>query len=131
MISPHEEGCIRYTQWMTSCPICQRPTLKLVHNPYVQGKALELTLKIESSWKREDGMCPRCVESIVNTASELEDYATQERPSAIGFNSHYRYTLTKREHGQWHHISPDMQRWRQREIVDKVSDEAMAAGFDC
>ena len=38
----------------------------------------------------------------------------------------------KREHGQWHHVNPDMQRWRQRQgqIVERAGDEALAAGYD-
>ena len=76
-------------------------------------------------------MCRACLESIINTVAVIEDAKTQERPSATPFSEYYRYTLTKREHGQWHHVNADMERWRQRQIVDRVGDEALAAGYDC
>ena len=97
-----------YTAPMTLCPICQRPTpvADLVRNPYVYGRTLALTLKINPDWKREDGMCRDCVESIINTVAEIEDAKTQQRPSATPFSEYYRYTLTKREHGQWHQRKP-------------------------
>ena len=38
--------------------------------------------------------------------------------------------LTKREQGQWHHCNPDMQRWRQAQLVERVGDDALAAGYD-
>ena len=37
----------------------------------------------------------------------------------------------QREDSQWHHVNPDMQRWRQNQIVERVGDEALAAGYDC
>ena len=74
-------------------------------------------------------MCRTCLESVINTAAEIEDAMTQKRPSQTNFN-YYRYTLTRREHGQWHHCNPDMERWRQRQIVERVGDEALAAGYD-
>ena len=79
-----------------NCPICQGPTIgaNVVRNPYVYGQTLALTLKINSDWKREDGMCQACLESIINTVAEIEDAKAQERPSATPFNEYYRYTLT-------------------------------------
>ena len=75
-------------------------------------------------------MCRACLESIINTVAEIEDAMAEQRPSTTPFNEYYRYTLTKREHGQWHHRNPDMERWRQRQIVERVGDEALAAGYD-
>jgi len=117
---------------MTPCPICQRPTTDtdLIRNPYVYGQTLALILKINPDWKPEDGMCHTCIESIINTVAEIEDAKAEQRPSTTPFNAYYRYTLTQREHGQWHHRNPDMERWRQREIVERVGDEALAAGYD-
>ena len=117
---------------MTPCPVCQRPTIgaALVRHPYVYGQTLALTRRIDPDWKREDGMCRTCLESIINTVAEIEDAKAEQRPSKVGFNQYYRYTLTKREHGQWHHCNPDMERWRQRQIVERVGDEALAAGYD-
>lgn len=102
----------------------------LVRHPYVYGQTLALTLKINPEWKHEDGMCRTCVESIIDTVAEIEDAKTQERPSQTSFNEYYRYTLSKREHGQWHHCNPDMERWRQRQIVERIGDDALAAGYD-
>ena len=118
-----------YTAPMTLCPICQRPTpvADLVRNPYVYGQTLTLTLKINPDWKREDGMCRTCLESIIDTVAEIEDAKAQQRPSTTPFNEYYRYTLTNREHGQWHHCNPDMERWRQRQIVERVGDEGLLA----
>ena len=101
-----------------------------MRHPYVYGQMLALTLKINPDWKGEDGMCRTCVESIIDTVAEIEDAKAEQRPSATPFNEYYRYTLTNREHGQWHHCNPDMERWRQRQIVERVGDEALAAGFD-
>lgn len=118
------------------CPICQK-SADLIPKPYVYGSALTLAQKIEPSWQPSDGACRHCVESLIDSAAELEDLRTQERPSAIGFREHFRYTLTKREHGQWHHVNPDMARWRQGQIVERVADAAHGAGrdrwliFDC
>ncbi len=64
-------------------------------------------------------------------AGAIDDAKAQERPSTTPFNDYYRYTLSKREHGQWHHCNPDMERWRQTQIVERVGDDALAAGFDC
>jgi len=75
-------------------------------------------------------MCRTCIESIIDTVAEIEDAKAQERPSTTNFNEYYRYTLTKCEHGQWHHVNPDMERWRQTQIVERVGDEALAAGYD-
>ena len=75
-------------------------------------------------------MCRTCIESIIDTVAEIEDAKTQERPSTTPFNEYYRYTLTKLEHGQWHHCNPDMQRWRQTQLVERVGDEALVAGYD-
>ncbi len=75
-------------------------------------------------------MCGTCLESIINTVAEIEDAKAQQRPSATPFNEYYRHTLTKREHGQWHHCNPDMQRWRQTQLVERVGDEAHAVGYD-
>ncbi len=86
---------------MILCSICQRQAYDLVRNPYVYGDTLALTLKISPTWKREDGMCRGCVESIINTVAEIEDMKAEQRPSQTSFNEYYRYTLTKREHGQW------------------------------
>ena len=62
--------------------------------------------------------------------AEIEDVKAEQRPSSVAFNQYYRYTLTKREHGQWHHCNPNMERWRQCQIVERVGDEAHAAGYD-
>ena len=62
--------------------------------------------------------------------AEIQDAKVRERPSATPFNEYYRHTLTKREHGQWHHANPDMVRWRQRQLVERIGDEALAAGYD-
>ena len=117
---------------MTPCPVCQHLTIRadMVRNPYVYGQTLALTLKINPDWKPEDGMCRTCIESIINTVAEIEDAKAEQRPSATPCNEYYRYTLTKREHGQWHHCSPDMQRWRQIQIVERIGDEAFTAGYD-
>ncbi len=101
-----------------------------MRHPYVYGQTLDLTLKINPDWKREDGMCRGCLENIMDTVAELEDARTEQRPSATPFNQYYRYTLTKLEHGQWHHVNPDMQRWRQGQIVERIGDDALAAGLD-
>jgi len=61
--------------------------------------------------------------------AEIDDAKSQERPSKTPFNEYYRYTLTKRERGQWHHCNPDMQRWRQGQIVERVGDAALKAGY--
>ncbi len=71
------------------------------------------------------------MESLLDTVAELEDAKAEQRPSANGFRNHYRYTLSRREHGQWHHQNADMQRWRQQQIVDKVADRAYGEGYDC
>lgn len=42
----------------------------------------------------------------------------------------YRHTLTRRESGQWNHINPNMARWRQGQIVERISDAAIEAGFE-
>ena len=117
---------------MTPCPICQRPTptAALVRFPYVYGQTLALTLKINPDWQPQDGMCRTCVESIIDTVAEIEDAKAERRPSTTPFNEYYRYTLTKREHGQWNHCNPDMQKWRQTQIVERRGNEAVAAGFD-
>ena len=118
---------------MTPCPIYQRPAIDagMVYMPYVYGQTLALRLKINPDWQREDGMCRACLESIINTVAEIEDAKTQERPSATLFSEYYRYTLTKREQGQWHHCNPDMETWRQRQIVERVGDEAHKQVYDC
>ncbi len=118
---------------MTPCPICQRSTTgtDLVRHPYIYGDALTLTRKILPSWQPKDGMCRTCVESIVDTVAEIEDAKAEQRPSSTNFNAYFRYTLSKREHGQWHHCNCDIQRWRQTQLVERVGDEAMGAGFDC
>ena len=69
---------------MTLCPICQRPAIEsdIVRNPSVHGQTLALTLKINPDWKREDGMCRTCLESIINTVAEIEDAKAEQRPSA-------------------------------------------------
>ena len=117
---------------MIPCHICQHPTpdAALVRHPYVYGKSLELTRKILPAWQSRDGMCRTCIESIIDTVAEIEDARAEQRPSQTSFNEYYRYTLTKREHGQWCHCNPDMERWRQRQIVERVGDEALAAGYD-
>ena len=102
----------------------------MVRMPYVYGRTLALTLKINPDWKPEDGMCRTCIESVIDTVAEIEDMKAEQRPSLAGFNEYYRYTLTNREHGQWHHVNPNMQRWRQGQIVERVGDEALAAGYD-
>jgi len=95
------------------------------------GQTLTLTLKINPNWTREDGMCRGCLESIMDTVAEIEDARAQQRPSATPFNEYYRYTLAKREHGQWHHCNPDIQRWRQTQLVERIGDEAREQGRDC
>ena len=117
---------------MTPCPICERPTpdAAIVRFPYVYGATLDLTLKINADWQGKDGMCRDCLESIINTVAEIEDAKVEQRPSSTNFREYFRYTLTKREHGQWHHCNPDMERWRQRQLVERVGDEALAAGYD-
>ena len=117
---------------MSPCPVCQHPTTdaNLVRNPYVNGQTLALTLKINPDWKPEDGMCRTCLESISDTVAEIEDAKSEQRPSTTSFKEYYRYTLTKREHGQWHHCNPDIERWRQTQIAERVGDEALAAGYD-
>ena len=66
---------------MTTCPVCQRETTRaaMVRKPYLHGPALELAQKINPDWTREDGICTRCMESILDTVSELEDAKGQER----------------------------------------------------
>ena len=118
---------------MTRCPVCQRETnhSSMARNRCLHGPALDLAQKINPDWRREDGICTRCMDSILDTIAEVEDMKCEQRPSAIGFRNHYRYTLRKREHGQWHHVNADMQRWRPNQIVDRVGDEAIRQGYDC
>ncbi|MDK1021713.1 MAG: hypothetical protein QGD90_08780 [Candidatus Hydrogenedentes bacterium] len=68
--------------------------------------------------------------SYLSAQAELEDLKAEQRPSSVDFNEYYRYPLSKREHGQWHHCNPEMQRWRQGQIIERVGDEALAAGYD-
>ena len=42
----------------------------------------------------------------------------------------YRHTLTRRESSQWHHVNPDMARWRQYQILDRISDAAIEQGYE-
>ena len=42
----------------------------------------------------------------------------------------YRHILTRRESSQRNHVNPDMARWHQDQIMDRVSDEAIATGFE-
>ena len=42
----------------------------------------------------------------------------------------YRHHLNRRERGQWHHINPDMKRWRQGQILERVSEQAIAQGCE-
>lgn len=118
---------------MLTCPVCERPTpdASLVRMPYVYGDSLELILRINPNWKREDGACRTCLEAVLNTASELEDARAEQRPSTTGFRQYYRHVLSTRESGQWHHKNSDMQRWRQAQIVERIGDEAHEHGFDC
>lgn len=76
-------------------------------------------------------MCRACLESIINTVAEIEDAMAEQRPSTTPFNEYYRYTLSKREHGQWRHCNPNMERWRQSQIVERVGDDVLTAGYDC
>lgn len=117
---------------MTPCSICRHPTPEraLVRYPYVYAQTLALTIKINPGWTRQDGMCRTCIESIINTVAEIEEAKAEQRPSSTNFSEYYRYSLTKREHGQWHHCNPDMVRWRQRQIVERIGDEAISAGYD-
>ncbi len=41
----------------------------------------------------------------------------------------YRHILTARESGQWHHCNPDMAKWRRNQIIERVSDDAIAMGY--
>ena len=42
----------------------------------------------------------------------------------------YRHTLTRRESSQLNHVNPDMARWRQGQILERISDEAIAGGYE-
>lgn len=48
----------------------------------------------------------------------------------IGRMIPYHHTPTRRESSKRNHVNPDMARWRQYQILEVVSDAAIAAGFD-
>ncbi len=60
---------------MTPCPICKRLTTQasIMRMPYVYGRTLALTLKLNPDWKREDGMCRGCLVTIIDTVVEHEE----------------------------------------------------------
>ena len=72
---------MHYNAFMPSCPNCQRVTINadMVHMLYIYGASLKLILKINPDWSREDGICSRCLESILDTVAELEDMKAEQR----------------------------------------------------
>jgi len=42
----------------------------------------------------------------------------------------YRHTLSLRQSGQWQHQNPDLARFWQYQIMDRVSDAAIEHGYD-
>ena len=77
----------------------------------------------------QTGLCDPCFDASVETVAEAEK-PPKVRPSKVRFSEHFRYTLTRRKHGQWTHCNPDMQRWRQGQIIERVSYEAVERGYE-
>jgi hypothetical protein len=88
--------------------------------------ARELAKRINSEWTLEDGACATCINVLAKSAEESERPMGKATGSYEGF---YRYHLPRRENALWNHVNPDMQTRRQKEIIDRVSEEAVVKGF--
>ena len=79
-------------------------------------------------WSEGDGCCTACFDAIVETVDKA--WTPTENFGIRGVADGFRYVLTERETKYWNHVNPDLQRWWQQNIVDKVSDAAIGAGYD-
>ena len=112
-----------------TCPICRRDTRsESIFIPLSGGSDLHaLARKINPSWELRDGCCEDCLNQMGKMLGELRN--GPEKGAAGYPKSFYRYHLNRRERGQWHHCNPDMQKWRQGQIQERVSEEAIAQGY--
>ena len=114
---------------MPTCPLCQRDADLIVTERFLQRDMIELARNISDTWERSDGMCTECFYSLLHTTAVLADWAAGGRQPSANFNEYHRYTLTKHEHGLWHHVNTNMQPQRRKQIVERINDEAYRAGY--
>ena len=114
-----------------TCPICERETTQAAfyRYPYLVPEAVELIRKIQPRWQDGDGCCNRCVDSVLKTLDDAEGQA-ERLDAQTGFRAYYRRVLTSHESRMWHHVNPDMARWRRKVILEETGVAADKVGFD-
>ena len=111
-----------------TCPLCKLEADEgdLI-NPYWQAAALKLAHSMNPDWNESEGCCARCFDKILDTI-ETAWVPTDDYPIR-GLKDGYRYVLSTRQTGQWHHQNRDLQRWHQNRIAKDAADQATAVGF--
>ena len=113
-------------------------------------QAVELIHRINPTWKDGDGCCHRCVESVLKAVDDathqterlnaqtgfrdyfryyLSKHQAERLNAQTGFRSYYRYVLTKRESVFWHHVNPELRKWKRTVIIEEAGAAADSAGF--
>ena len=112
------------------CPLCKQEIQDsdFIAHPYFQDTALKLACKMNPEWQVGQGCCTACFDAVSETADKAW-VPTNEFPIK-GVAEGFRYVLTKRETKYWNHINPHLQRWWQMNIVEKVAETAVGAGYD-
>ena len=91
-------------------------------------QAVELIHRINPTWKDGDGCCHRCVESVLKAVDDAT-HQTGRLNAQTGFRDYFRYYLSKRQSVFWHHVNPELRKWKRTVIIEEAGAAADSAGF--
>jgi len=114
---------------MIPCPVCNRDADDLLFDLSFDEMEVGLIRNLNQYWVASDGICRGCVNTIRLSVQKLRDQFAKAK-SGGNFREYHRYYLNRRESGQWHHVNAEIAKWRQRQIVDRVSGDAERDGHE-
>lgn len=116
---------------MDTCPVCRGIPGHLARTVAFDALELSLVHQLNPLWTADrDCICDRCIRAVRTSAIRLREKQSRP-PRADGFREYARYHLSRRDSGQWHHVNAEIAKWRQRQIVDRVSEDAVRDGCEC